>query len=200
MLTNMFLLSDLLFVCWPPLDILLVYRQLWGGCDTGCPFGGVNPQKSAHMSHIYIRFQVYCCGSKKTSFLLLPSCLLLLEVSGLSHWKSIWPKLVCDLFILLDVCNPWLLPCPNHWFLWPFWSYSHAVSLIECSLLNFPGESWLSSLVCPSLDCVNSPSIFGVLYCNMVSYVTLSHGAYSSFLSFIFGFWKKNLPCFYFFF
>ena len=50
----------------------------------------------------------------------------------------------------------------------PFWSDSCSVSLIEGYLLKCTEYSWLSHLVCPSLDCVHSTAIFGVVYCKMV--------------------------------
>ena len=41
--------------------------------------------------------------------------------------------------------------------------------LVEFFLINFPGDSWMSILVCTSLDCVNFSDIVGVVYCNMAS-------------------------------
>ena len=42
---------------------ILFFLQLWGWCNTGHPFGSVNPQQSAHTSHISVYFQVYCYGA-----------------------------------------------------------------------------------------------------------------------------------------
>ena len=57
---------------------------------------------------------------------------------------------------------------PHQLFYWPFWLDSFAVSLVECFLQSFPGDSLISKLVYPSLDCVNYSAIFGAVYCMMV--------------------------------
>ena len=120
------------------------------------------------MSYISFCFQVHCCGAEKTLCLCLPPCLQLLGIACLSHWRIIWSKLVYDLGFKLSVCTPWQLLCFRQWFNWLFWSDSCSVSPVEIFLLNFLGYSFLSSVVCPSIYCIHSAAIFGVLYCKII--------------------------------
>ena len=56
--------------------------------------------------------------------------------------------------------------------------------MVECFLLNFPVNSWISSLVFTLLDCVNSSAMFGTVNCKMVfpyiGYISTFIGVYSS--------------------
>ena len=102
----------------------------------------------------------YIFVGKKKLFLCLPPCNRLLGISCLSHWQIILPKIVYVLVLWWAVCNPWWLLCPHQWFHWLFWWDRRAVSPVGRVLLNFPGYSWISSVVFPSLDCVRTVMIF----------------------------------------
>ena len=164
----------MLLYCWPILDTWWGCRQLWSGCDTGNILGWDYQQQSNHMLYISFWFEVYCFGAETKLCLFLTPWHQPLEIACLSHWRRIWSKLVCVLGFLLSVCTPWRHMCPHQWLHWKFWSDRHAVSLVGSFWSNFLGESWLSSVVCPSLDFVYTAEIFGVVSYMMVVPCVLS--------------------------
>ena len=86
--------SDMLFLCWPPMDILWGCLQIWVRCDKVHTFGGSSQQKSIHMSHLSVCFQVSCCGIETILYLYLPPFHQRLVQSTLSRSQNILPILV----------------------------------------------------------------------------------------------------------
>ena len=98
-----------MFVCWPPLDILLGCRQLWGRCDMCHLRGGDNPQQSSHTSHICFYFKVYCCGEEKHCvYAFQPAAYFLGYIAYLivTVFDPIWPVIWFKIIYMLSMATP----------------------------------------------------------------------------------------------
>ena len=120
LLTNILPFSDMLFVCWTPLNIRLGFSLPWGSFDKGHPFWGVNPQPSARMSYLSIFLKIYCCGAGKIFWIWLSPFRPLLGLIGLSNCQIILTRLVYSLKSLFYACIKWLILFPCQWLHWLF--------------------------------------------------------------------------------
>ena len=105
---------------------------------------------------------------RKKLCLCLPPCHQLLEIAYQYHWIIIWAKLVLIFWVFNEMFVLYGKTCV----LINYFIGNFGQIFMLCYWLGFSrnifGDSWISRVVCPSLDCVYYTSIFGVVYYIMV--------------------------------